>query len=128
MLEGTPSTMGIESSKTSKIVDELSSSRMSKVNSSGLLEIEGVLIAALETERRDSTSRFMYLFWLLNEAQSPCWPQSSTGIPALKAAEAEPIRPDWEPYWPLNSFGVRPSIPPNQTKGKVAHILCVFNR
>jgi hypothetical protein len=94
VLVGTPSTMGIELSKTSNVVDVLSSSLMSNINSRGLFKVVGVLIAALETERRDSTSCFVYLFWLLNEAQSPCWPHSSTGIPALEAAEAEPIRPD----------------------------------
>jgi hypothetical protein len=40
---------------------------MSKANANGAF-IMGSFIAALETERRDSTSRFMYLFWLLKEA------------------------------------------------------------
>ena len=48
-------------------------------------------------------------------------------MPALEAAEADPIRPEWEPYCPLNSSGVNPSIPP-KPKRKVAHVLRVLNR
>jgi hypothetical protein len=68
--------MVIKASKTSKVVDVLSSSRISKGNVNGAVIIGGgIFIDAEEAERsrrQDLTSRFMYLFWLLKEAQSPC--------------------------------------------------------
>jgi hypothetical protein len=51
VLVGTPSTRRIESSKTSNVVDVLSSSLMSKVNSRCLFIVVGVLITALETNK-----------------------------------------------------------------------------
>jgi hypothetical protein len=57
-------------------------------------EEEGYPIAAKETNRRDLISRFVYRCWLLKEAQSPCCPKNSTGMPAFEAAEAESIRSD----------------------------------
>ncbi len=56
--------MGIESSsKTSKIVDVLLSSRISKSNAKGVfINGDGSFIAAKEMERRDLTSRFKCIF------------------------------------------------------------------
>ena len=65
--------MGIELSNTSKVVDVLSSSLISKGNKNGAFIIyEGSCIAVTETKRRDLISGFIYLFELLKEAQSPC--------------------------------------------------------
>ena len=54
-------------------IEKVMSSRIAKGNVNGAFIIGGgSFIAAEETERRDLASRFMYLFCLLKEAQSPC--------------------------------------------------------
>jgi hypothetical protein len=70
---GTPSTLGMQPSKTSKVVDVLSSSRISKGNVERVFTTcDGSFIADKEMERRDLTSRFIYRFCFLKEAHSPC--------------------------------------------------------
>ena len=120
--------MVIEPSNTSNVVNVLSMSRISKGNANGAFKTcEGSYIAATKTERGDLTSRFVYIFWLLKEAQSPCWPHSSTGMPAIEVAEAEPIRPDWGPYWSLKLLRSKPKYT-SEPKRKVAQVFRVFNR
>jgi len=81
------------------------------------LEGYGWPIAGKETKRRGLASRFVYRFWLLEEDQSTCWPQSSTSIPTLTAGKAQPImQPDWESYWLRKSSGDKQGH--FQTKGK----------
>ncbi len=113
---GKPSTSGADSHSSTDAVSDnetvVSHRRSGSGTNDGTPGTPVKTIAACDTDRREALSLFMYTFCASNEAQLPCWLQSSNDIPASAAAEAAPQRQDEVPNCFRNSPGNIPITPP----------------